>query len=119
MRSRPLLVVLAVLSLSLLASADEWNKSFSLNGKPELRVKTGDANIRVEPWDKSTVDIRVTTENWKIGADGLEILDHQNGNSVSLEVPTNRNEFHFGWNNYSHRRKPDLGVRLPQEPRPD
>src|SRR4051812_1138068 len=103
MRSGPLLAVLSILSFSLLATADEWNKSFSLNGKPELYVKTGDANIRVEPWDKDTVDIHVTTQNWKIGEDGLQILDHQTGNQVSLEVPTSRNEVHFGWSNRPRR----------------
>jgi hypothetical protein len=116
MRSRPLLVVVAVLTLSLLASADEWTKSFNLNGKPDLRVNTGDANIRVEPWDKSTVDIHVTTVNWKIGPDGLEIVDHQSGNSVSLDVPTNRNEVHFGWNNHP-RRRVDIVVHMPREAR--
>jgi hypothetical protein len=122
MRSRPLprtlLVALVVLSFSLIASADEWTKSFNLNGKPELRVKTGDANIRVEPWDKSTVDIHVTTVNWKIGSDGLEIVDHQNGNLVSLDVPTNRNEVHFGWG-YESRRKVDIVVHMPREARLD
>jgi DUF4097 and DUF4098 domain-containing protein YvlB len=118
MRSRPLLLLLAFLSLSLLASADEWNKSFNLNGKPELRVQTGDANIRVEPWDKGTVEIHVTTQNWKIGEDGLSIIDHQNGNSVSLDVPTARNEIHFGWN-YHSRRRVDIVVRMPREARLD
>lgn len=118
MRFRPLLVVLSVVSFSLLASADEWNKSFNLNGKPELRVQTGDANIRVEPWDKNTVEIHVTTQNWKIGEDGLRIIDHQNGNAVSLDVPTNRNEIHFGWN-YPSRRRVDIEVHMPREARLD
>ena len=118
MRSRLLLVVLSALTFCLSASADEWNKSFTLNGKPELRVKTGDANIRVEPWDKSTVDIQVTTENWKIGEDGLEIRDHQDGNSVSLDVPTGRNEVHFGWG-YHARRRVDIVVHMPREARLD
>lgn len=118
MRSRPLTVVLVVLALSLLASADEWNKSFSLNGKPELYVKTGDANIRVEPWDKTTVEIHVTTQNWKIGEDGLQITDRQNGNAVSLDVPTSRNEFYFGWNGHP-RRRVDIVVHMPKLARLD
>jgi len=112
MRYRPLFVLLAFASFTLLASADEWNKSFALSGKPELYVKTGDANIRVEPWDKSTVEIHVSTQNWKIGGDGLQILDRQNGNSVSLDVPTNRNEVHFGWSDRP-RRRIDIVVHMP------
>ncbi len=118
MRSRLLLIALTVLTLSLLASADEWNKSFSLNGRPELHVKTGDANIRVEPWDRSTVDIHVTTQNWKIGQDGLQITDRQTGNDVSLEVPTNRNEFYFNWNGTRNRRV-DIVVHMPKLARLD
>src|SRR5882757_3356310 len=118
MRSRPLLVVLSILAFCLAASADEWNKSFDLKGRPDLHVKTGDANIRIEPWDKSTVEIHVSTQNWKIGEDGLQILDHQNGNSVSLDVPTSRNEVHFGWNNHP-RRRVDIEVHMPREARLD
>src|SRR5438094_893339 len=118
MRFRPLLVVLAVLSFTLLVSADEWNKSFNLNGKPDLRVKTGDGNIRVEPWDKDTVEIRVTTQNCKIGEDGLQVLDHQSGNQVSLDVPTSRNEVHFGWGYHPHRRV-DIEVHMPRLARID
>lgn len=123
MRSRPLLprtlgIVLAVLTLSLLASADEWNKSFNLNGKPELRVHTGDGNIRIEPWDKDTVEIRVVTQNWKIGEDGLQISDHQSGNVVSLDVPTSRNEVHVGWG-YHPRRRVDIEVHMPRLARLD
>src|SRR3954468_2153740 len=116
MRFRALLVVLSVLSLSLLASADEWNKSFNLNGKPDLHVKTGDANIRVEPWDKDTVEIHVKTENWKIGEHGLQILDHQAGNSVDLEIPTNHVYFGEG---YHARRKIDIEVHMPRLARLD
>src|SRR5438270_13951038 len=111
MRFRLLLLAFAALAFSSTASADEWNKSFNLNGKPDLRVNTGDANIRVEPWDKSMVEIHVTTQNWKIGEDGLQIVDHQSGNSVSLDVPTHRNEIHFGWNNGS-RRRVDIVVHM-------
>src|SRR5438105_2765929 len=118
MRSRPLLVVLAVLSFSLLVYADEWNKSFNLNGKPDLRVKTGDGNIRVEPWDKDTVEIRITTQNWKIGDGGLQISDHQNGNSVELDVPTSRNFVNFGWNDHQ-RHRIDIEVHMPRLARVD
>ena len=48
----------------------------------------------------------------------MQILDHQNGNSVSLDVPTNRNEIHFGWDNYT-RRKVDIVVHMPRQARLD
>jgi hypothetical protein len=116
MRLRFLQLAVSILVFSSFASADEWNKSFALTGKPELRVNTGDANIRVEPWDKKTVEVHVTTVNWKIGEDGFQIIDHQSGNVVELEVPTHNNRVYFGWNNTT-RRRIDIEVHMPKEAR--
>ena len=74
------------LGVSSLARADEWSKTFTITGKPELRVETSDANIQVDTWDKNTIEARVTTERWKIGEGGVKIYDHQAGDSVELEV---------------------------------
>ena len=49
-----------------LAQAEEWSKTFTLTGKPDLRVTTSDANIRVDTWDQNTIEARVTAEGWKI-----------------------------------------------------
>lgn len=118
MRLRPLLLAFATLALAATAQADQWTKSFAVSGKPELRVNTRDGNIRIDPWDKLTVDVQITTENWKIGQDGLEIRDHQVGNSVSLDVPTSRNEVHFGWG-YHPQRRVDIVIHMPREARLD
>ena len=39
------------LALVPLARGEEWTKTFSLSGSPDLRVETSDANIRVDTWD--------------------------------------------------------------------
>ena len=46
------------------AQAEEWSKTFTLTGKPDLRVTTSDANIRVDTWDQNTIEARVTAEGW-------------------------------------------------------
>ena len=38
----------------------------TLSGKPDLRVSTSDANIRVDTWDQNTIEARVTADGWKI-----------------------------------------------------
>jgi len=61
---------------------DQWSKSFSVDGAATLRVQTGDANIHISGSEGGTIEARVTTENWKIGGDGIQIIDRQTGNQV-------------------------------------
>ena len=41
------------------AHADEWSKTYTVSGKPDLRVETSDANIRVTTWDQNTIEAKV------------------------------------------------------------
>src|SRR5215472_7994963 len=68
------------------AHADEWSKTYTITGKPDLRIETSDANISVDTWDQKTIEARVTTSHWKIGDNGITVLDHQNGDAVEIEV---------------------------------
>ena len=83
-------VAFAILCLSLLAvpfaRADEWSKTYTISGKPDLRVETSDANLRLDTWDQKTIEVHVTTKRYKIGEGGIKILEHQNGDSVDLEL---------------------------------
>jgi hypothetical protein len=109
-------IALAILILGLAAtvpaSADEWSKTYNLTGKPDLRVETSDANIRVTTWDQNTIEAKVITTRYKIGEGGIHIEEHQNGDSVELEV------------RYPHRFFMDLGnhrvdilIQMPREGR--
>jgi DUF4097 and DUF4098 domain-containing protein YvlB len=104
-----------MLLFSLAPFADEWSKSFDTAGPAALRIKTSDAHIRIETWDRNTIEARVTTRNWKIGDDGIRILDQQNGDLVSLEVKFPRSFFSINFN----RRRVDILVRVPKETRLD
>jgi DUF4097 and DUF4098 domain-containing protein YvlB len=68
------------------ARADEWSKTYTLAGKPDLRVGTSDANIHVSTWDQNTIEARVTTNRYKIGEGGIRIEEHQTGDAVEIEV---------------------------------
>lgn len=94
--------------------ADDWHKEYALTGKPDLRIETGDANVRVIPWDKHSVDIAVTTTNWKIGPGGLEIQESQAGNVVDFTMRQREVHFSIGW---SERRHADVVVHTPREGR--
>jgi len=68
------------------AHADDWSKTYEVNGKPELAIRTTDADIHVDTWDQSTITAHVTTENVKIGEGGITIHEQQSGNAINLEV---------------------------------
>jgi DUF4097 and DUF4098 domain-containing protein YvlB len=76
----------AILAFTTLAEADNWSKTYDLNGQPELHVAARDASVRIETWDQSKIEARVTTRGWHIGNGGLEIVEHQQGNAVDIEL---------------------------------
>jgi DUF4097 and DUF4098 domain-containing protein YvlB len=98
------------LVLSPLARADEWSKTFSGTGKPDLKVETSDANIRVETWDQNTIEARVTTERWTIGEGGIKIFDHQTGDAVELEVRFPHNIIGFSLGS----RRVEIEIHMPR-----
>jgi len=108
-------VALAVFALSLAAalpaSADEWSKTFSLTGKPDLRVETSDANIHVSTSDQNTIEARVTTRKYKIGNGGIQIEEHQNGDTVELEVRYPHHGITIEWGQH----RVDIDIHMPRE----
>jgi len=101
----------AVLSFATSASADDWSKTYDLTGKPDLRVQASDAHVRIEPWDQNKIEARVTTRGWHIGGGDLEIVEHQQGNAVDLELRQHhRAHVSFGIDN----RRTDLEIRMPR-----
>lgn len=111
---RSSLVALAVSLIAVLpARADEWSKTYNLNGKPQLRIETSDANIRITTWDQNTIEAKVITERYKIGEGGIRVEEHQNGDSVEIDVHYPHHNFNIEWG----RHKVDIIVQMPHEGR--
>ena len=106
-------LTLCVMLVSFFPSAqtDEWKKTYNLESTPKLRVETSDANIIVSAWDNKSISARVTTQGWKIGGDGLNIVERQTGDKVEIEVHFPRHMFQMGW----HNRRVDIEIRVPRE----
>ena len=84
---RSWLLVLAVCAVAATpAYAEEWSKTYTVSGKPDLRVETSDANIRVTTWDQNTIEAKVVTTRYKIGDGGIRVEERQNGDSVEIDV---------------------------------
>lgn len=110
-------IALAILVLALTAAspafADEWSKTYSITAKPDLRVDTSDANIRVTTWDQNSIAAKVISTREKIGEGGLRIEEHQNGDSVEIEVRYPHHDLNLNWGNH----RVDIIIQMPREGR--
>jgi len=116
MKSLVVRASLATVALSVAlvsARAEEWSKTYNLSGRPDLRVETSDANIRVTTSDQNTIEAKVITTHYKIGEGGIRIDERQTGDSVEIEVHYPHHNFNIGWE--SHR--VEVIVQMPREGR--
>src|ERR1700730_15509792 len=100
-------------SATLQVRADEWSKTFTLTGQPELRVETSDANIRISTWEQDTIEAKVTSVRYKIGENGIRIEDHQEGDRVELEVRFPHHNFHLEIGSH----QVDIDIHMPHQGR--
>lgn len=108
------LALLAVLvAASAIANAEEWTKTYTLTGKPELKIQTSDADIRVESWNQNTIEARVVTTGYKIGDGGVQIFEHQSGNAVDMQVKFPHHYFSLTVGGRSHH--VEVIVRMPHQ----
>jgi DUF4097 and DUF4098 domain-containing protein YvlB len=108
---RAVLVLASLFVLSSLVLADDWNKTYDVTAKPTLRVQSSDAGINVTASDRNNIQAHVTTEGYKIGQDGIRIVEHQAGNVVEIEVRYPHDDIHFGW----HHHRVEIDIQVPRE----
>jgi len=106
-------LVLGLLVLTSVGYGEDWTKTFSIAGKPDLKVETSDAHILVDTWEKNTIAAHITTENLKIGEGGVRISDRQNGDAVELEVKLPNEYCVFCLR--AHSRRVEITIHMPRE----
>ncbi len=81
------LLLLSLIVAALPARADQWEKTFHLSGKPDLRVDTNDGVIELNSSGASEIRARVVTTAWRIASDEVRITrESQEGNRVEIEI---------------------------------
>jgi DUF4097 and DUF4098 domain-containing protein YvlB len=106
------LAAIAIAASATTTHADQWSKTYQVNGRPDLRVITGDGDVVVTGTDQHQIDARVTATGWTIGPNDVQIIESQSGNSVSIEVKVPHWGFSmFGGNHKSLR----VDVSVPRE----
>jgi hypothetical protein len=68
--------------------ADQWVKTFTPTGRPELRLEAAEAAISIIGEDRRDIEARVTTAGWKISGNGVQVHETGAGNLLQLEVVT-------------------------------
>jgi hypothetical protein len=68
--------------------ADQWVKTFTPTGRPELRLEATEAVIAIAGEDRRDIEARVTTAGWKISRNGVQVHETAGGNRLELEVVT-------------------------------
>ena len=86
MRKRSFFVVLVVLICTAAAFADDWNRSYQVQGRPQLVVDADDGNVTVAQGAGSDVRLSVHSEGFRIAPDEIEINAQQQGNRVELTL---------------------------------
>lgn len=92
-------------------SDQDWVKSYTVSGRPEVHVQTGDGSVRVLTSDTQQVEFRIKTTGsaWGFGfGDGPNIESHQVGNTVELNIHVRH--FVMGFSN----RHTEIEVRMPR-----
>ena len=110
MRARVFSLISLLLLFAAIAHADDWNKSYDVNGTAELRLVTSDANVRVSAGSGNKIEAHLSTSDYKIGPGGITVYEHQTGNAVTIELHYPHMNWNFGWN---HNHRVELDVTVP------
>jgi DUF4097 and DUF4098 domain-containing protein YvlB len=106
--------VAGALALAAPARADQWERTFKLTGKPELRIDTNDGAIEVASSSAAEIHVRVWTSGWRISSDEVRITrEAQEGNRVEVEVRVPRSRWSWGFS--SIHRDVRVEVTVPRE----
>ncbi len=91
--------------------ADDWSKTYTVNGRADLSVATGDGDVIVTGSDQNRIDAHVTTVGYKLGPNDVQIIESQNGNHVSIEVKFP----HMNWSVWGGHRSLKVELHVPRE----
>jgi len=81
--------------------ADDWSKTYQVNGRADVHVSTDDGDVFVTGGDQKQIDVHVTTQGYKIASSEVRIEESQNGNQVTVSVKLP----HLNWSLWGGRHK--------------
>lgn len=103
--------LLAVGAYSATASAQEWNKTYPVSGRPQVHVETNDGAVRIFTGDTKQVDFRVIYNGYEMNKT-LHVDSRQDGTSVEINA---RVSGHWGFSWGGHGRTVRIEVHMPKD----
>lgn len=77
------------------ATADQWERSFQIAGKPTVHLHTNDGHIRVVTGTSNEITVRITAKGWDIGRE-VRVRDSLNGDRIEIEALVPNFQWSFG-----------------------
>ena len=93
------------------ARAEEWNKSYTVSGRAQVRVDTNDGSVQTYTGDTKQVEFHVTYDGYEINKN-LHIDSRQDGDSVQI---TARVQGHWGFSWSGNHRGLKIEVHMPKD----
>lgn len=103
-------MLLGVSTTALTARAEEVSKSFTVNGRANVRVETNDGSVRVTSGDNKEVQFHVEYQGYELNKN-LRVDTRQDGDKVELVA---RVTGHWGFSWGGHGRNLHIEVRMPR-----
>ena len=75
--------------------AEEWTRSYTVNGRARVHVDSNDGSVRVTTADSKQVEFRVIYNGYTMDKN-LTVTSNQSGDQVQVSARV-RNGFNFGW----------------------
>jgi len=97
-------------ALPLPALADQWSKTYTVSGRAELFVSTGDGDVLIDVWDQPRIEAQLETVGYEIDKD-FKLIESQAGDRVSIETKFPD----LSWGVHVGRRSLTLTLKVPRE----
>jgi hypothetical protein len=98
--TRLLCIAAVALAAASPASAEQWNKKYTVGGHPSLHVGTDDGNISIVPGPAGEIQADVQTDGYSIPGD-VHVSESQVGDAVRLDVKGPSMHFHLFGNGHN------------------
>ena len=96
LKTKTLVVLLALCFSAAIAHADEWRHTWSVGANPEFEFRSNDAGIDISARPGNTIEAYVETKGYHIGPDDVRVTERQMGDRVNLEVHVAPHHFMIG-----------------------
>ena len=103
-------LIMAISGCASRAEAVNYDKSYSVDGRPSVHVHTNEGNVRVVTSDSKEVEFHVKYSSGSGFVGPPRFASRQEGGMVELEADTGSSSFVFGG-----RRRMDIEVRMPRD----